>query len=105
MSKAVVEQLIAREDALIAALDGQDVAAIEEATRDMQGSVANLAATGGWNTNPELGARLIQALRLAEAANGRLNYLADRNRRKLDRLAALGGDPLPLSYQRAGRLG
>jgi hypothetical protein len=95
MSNAVVEELIAREDALIAALDGQDVAGIEDATRAMRDAIAGLAANGAWNTDPELGARLVQALRLAEAAAGRINYLADRNRRQLDRLAILGGDPLP----------
>ena len=104
MSEVAVDQLIAREDALIAALDGQDVEHIERATRDMRDAVASVAAAGGWRTAPELAARLAQALRLAGAAGGRLNYLADRNRRQLERLAAISGEALPTAYLRAGRL-
>jgi hypothetical protein len=103
MSGAAVEMLIAREEALIAALDGQNIAAIEGATRAMGDALAHVAAAGGWQTRPELGVRLVQALRLAEAARGRLNYLADRTRRQLDRLATMTGAPLPTTYRRAGR--
>ena len=100
MTLAAVDSLIAREEALIAALDGQDARAIEAATDAMRIVVTELASLGGWRAEPELGLRLSQALRLTEAAAGRLNYLADRNRRQLDRLATLTGDPLPSAYAR-----
>jgi len=102
MAAAAVDTLIAREEALIAALDGQDVRHIEAATNAMRDVVTELAGRGGWHAEPELGARLVQALRLTEAAAGRLNFLADRNRRQLDRLATLTGDPLPDAYARHG---
>lgn len=103
MSIAVVESLIAREEALIAALDGQDTHTIEAATAAMRDVVARLATQGGWHATPELGERLTQALRLTEAASGRLNYLADRTRRQLDRLATMTGEPLSSAYARTGR--
>lgn len=105
MMTQVVEQLVAREQALIAALDEQDLAKIERATSGIREAVTRLTATGGWRAEPELKERLVHALKLAQAASGRLNYLADRNRRQLDRLATLTGAPLPAAYGRSGRLG
>ncbi|NIJ08983.1 hypothetical protein FHS31_002613 [Sphingomonas vulcanisoli] len=104
MSAAALDTLIAREEALIAALDGQDVTQIESSTDAMRAALIELAAIGAWHNRVEVGERVIQAVKLAEAAKGRINFLADRNRRKLDRLATLTGAPLAPAYGRSGRL-
>lgn len=102
-SVSALDDLIAREEALIAALDGQDVGEIESSTEAMRASLMQVAAVGTWHDRAEIGARVMQAMRLAEAAKGRIHFLADRNRRQLDRLATLTGAPLPPAYGRSGR--
>ena len=104
MSIAALDTLIAREEALVAALDGQDVEQIESATEAMRIALIEVAAIGSWHDRAELGARVVQAVRLAEAAKGRVHYLADRNRRRLDTLAMLTGGGLPPAYGRSGQL-
>lgn len=105
MNQAALDALIAHEEALIAALDSQDIALIETSTSDMRDALTRVAAIGSWHDRGTVGERVVQAVRLAEAAKGRINYLADRNRRQLDRLATLTGAPLAAAYGRAGRLG
>lgn len=105
MTAAALDQLIAAEEIFISALDGEDIGAIEQAALTMRATLASVAASGAWNTNGETGARLVQAMRLAEAAGGRVNYLADRNRRRLDKLAQLSGAQRPQAYSRYGRFG
>ena len=104
MTVASLDRLIAREEALVAALDAFDVTELEQASIDLRDAIAEVTASGAWHAGPEVGGRVIQALRLAEAAGGRINHLADRNRRQLDRLATLTGAPLPQAYRRNGRL-
>lgn len=104
MTAAALEGLIAREEALVGALDAGDIGAIERETHGMAGMLAAVAATGGWRESPELSARIVQALRLAEAAGGRINYLADDNRRRIERLTTLAGRPRSEAYGRSGRL-
>lgn len=103
MTAVALDDLIAREEALVCALDSGDVGAIECATQEMGIALSMVAATGGWRAEPELGQRLVRALRLAEAAGGRINYLVDDNRRRMDRLIALAGQPRVEAYGRSGR--
>ena len=104
MAAIALEGLIAREEALIAALDAGDVGALENATQDMTRALVGVAAAGGWHESPELGMRLTQALRLAEATGARIHYLADDNRRRVSRLMTLSGRPRAEGYGRSGRL-
>lgn len=105
MPAAALDGLIAFEEALIAALDAGDLGGLEQAVHGLRGALSDLAAVGGWHAHPELKIRLSQALRLAEAAGGRVNYLADDNRRRIDRFAAIAGQPRAQAYGRTGRLG
>lgn len=104
MSHAALERMIARQEALSAALDGHDVAALERAASALNTAVQEVAASGGWHAGAELRGRLRLSLQLADAAKARINYLADRTRRRLDRLAALTGEPRTQAYGRTGRL-
>ena len=104
MTVAALETLIAQQEALIVALDSQDIVKIESSTEAMRDALVQVAAIGSWHDRAEIGARVIQAVKLAEAAKGRVNYLADRNRRQLDALATLTGAPLAPAYGRSGRL-
>lgn len=103
MSLAAVDGLIAREEALIAALDAGDAGQVGQAALDMRDALMTVAATGGWHGTAEVRERVLHALRLAEAAGGRVNYLADANRRRLDRLTSLAGQPRAETYGRSGR--
>ena len=105
MSSDALEGLIVRQEALVAALDAGDLGRLETAAQDMRGALTQVAAAGGWHVSPDLKLRLSQALRLAEAARGRVNYLADANRRRIDRFAAMAGQPRAQAYGRSGRFG
>lgn len=105
MTEAALEGLIERETALIAALDAGDIEGIERATHQMAGAVAAVASAGGWRESGHLRDRLIHALRLAEAAGGRINYLADDTRRRMELLHTLAGRPSAMAYARSGRFG
>ena len=48
---------------------------------------------------------LIHILKTAEAARGRVNALADQNRRDLEKLISLAGAPRAVAYRRSGKLG
>lgn len=90
--------------ALIAALDGRDADAVHAASRQVARAAQVLAGAGGWRERPGLRAELVRLLRTAEAARGRVNALADLNRRKLDTLTALAGHAPARAYGRSGKL-
>lgn len=103
MGVAALQTLIAREQALIAALDGQDVAAIEAAGAALCDAAVAVQAAGGWRDIPEIKSHLLTALAHADAARIRINYLADAASRRLDGLAALGVRlPSRTAYARKG---
>jgi ethanolamine utilization protein EutA (predicted chaperonin) len=97
-----VEMVIAGQAALIAALDAGDVAAIEAATATLGTVLAALRARGV--VGDEAGDRIDYALRQSDAARTRVNYLADRTRQRLDRLAARRGVTQSPVYTTRGRL-
>ncbi|RYD95475.1 MAG: hypothetical protein EOP61_19695 [Sphingomonadales bacterium] len=87
MNEAAIDRLIASSEALIAALDAQDIDAIEGALPAFGASVQALKSPGGWQRSPGFSARLEQALALADAARTRVRYLADRTQQHIDMLA------------------
>lgn len=105
MNQIAVDRLISASEALIAALDGHDVAAIEAALPAFGQCVADLKTPGGGLPSPGLPARLKQALALADAARARVRYLADRTQQRIDMLAAAAGrfDCTPATYGRPSR--
>ncbi len=104
MSAAVIDRLIDAEEALIAALDGDEADAIEQALTYFADAVDGLRGVAGWRDTPDVVTRVTHALQLADAARIRTAYLADRTRRQIARLAAIGQRPAALSYGRNGMM-
>ncbi len=101
MTEADIEGVIAVQASLIAALDAGDVSAIEAQTATLSRLLSAMRSSGAV-TGVSHG-RVEHALRQSDAARTRVNYLADRNRQKLDRLAERRGARRPATYNSAGR--
>lgn len=104
MSGAVLDRLIASEIALVAALDGDEPLAVEQALVGFADAIEALKGVAGWRDTPDVVTRVGHALQLAEAARIRTAYLADRTRRQIERLAAIGSRPAGLAYGRDGTM-
>jgi hypothetical protein len=101
MTETDIEGVIAAQAALIAALDAGDVAAIEGTTTTLSRLLLAIRSSGA-----PAGVRhdrVDHALRQTDAARARVNYLADRNRQRLDRLAERRGARRPSTYNSTGR--
>ena len=101
----IVDRLQAAQDALAAALEGGEVGAVIACNVEMAQALAEAQAIGGWRDRSHLRAAIVTLLASAERMAGRVNMLADDNRRRLDRLATATGAPRTQSYGRSGRLG
>ncbi len=99
-----IDALIASERALIAALDADDVAAIERTTTDYANVLRHVQGAGAGWAAPELRARIVEALRLADAARARVNLLVDRTRQRLTLLSRAAGREPGIGYRRDGRM-
>ncbi|QJU56883.1 hypothetical protein HL653_02925 [Sphingomonas sp. AP4-R1] len=104
MTAEALDALIEREAALVAALDAGDLGQIESLTHGMAGAIAAVASAGGWRERADLRDRVLQALRLSSEASGRINYLADDTRRRMERLHTLAGRTTSGAYGRSGRM-
>lgn len=105
MSEAALDSLVVSSEALIAALDANDIDAIEAALPALRRSVETLKSTGAQNWAPVLRARVEQALTVSDAARARIRYLSDRTQQRLDMLATAAGrfDCTPATYGRPAR--
>jgi hypothetical protein len=106
MSTASLEALVREQKALIAALDQDDVVAIERHTATVDEALVRIRS-GATRADDAKASLLVEEARtLADAARIRLNVLADMTGRRLTRLAAATGkgDAAP-TYGRTGRLG
>lgn len=105
MSEIVLDRLTHAAEGLIDALDKGNAQAVEEATRRFSDAIDTVRAVGGWHGSPEIIEKLQHAMKLADAARARVNYLADINRRRFDMLCKAAGLDSPASaYDRRGRL-
>ena len=104
MSDIALQQLSDAQAALNAALSTRDIDAIDTANAAIATAVENVRKAGGWRERPSLRDELIQILKSAEATRGQINALADRNRRRLDKLISLAGTPRATAYGRSGKL-
>lgn len=104
MSESALLQLSDAQTALSAALDARDVDALDAATAAVAAAVEEVRVAGGWREHAGLRDDLITVLKGAEDIRGRVNSLADGNRRKLDKLVSLAGTPRAISYGRSGKL-
>lgn len=102
MGSSDVEAVIAAQAALIAALDGGNVEAIEQTTAALSGLLVKIRAEGAVHDIDRH--RVDHALKQSDAARTRVNFLADRNRERIDRLAARRGIERRETYTKRGRL-
>lgn len=102
MRPRAIERLIDCQGALISALDAGDVSAVEDATQRV---VHALEAVRSETSATEDRPRFDYALRQAEAARGRVNFLTDRVSQRLERLTHQRGDRVTQTYTNAGKLG
>jgi hypothetical protein len=90
---------------LIEALDGDDPAALEAAVADLGEILEQMKSPGQWHPTPETIAMLTRALALAETARTRVNFLTDRNRRRMELLTnAVGAERRTPAYGSDGRM-
>ena len=105
MSTAPLEALIARQKALLAALDADDADAIARSTADVQDALIRIRALKPRFVSNDAHALAREAMALTEAARVRVNVLADMTPRRLARLAsATGKGRATQTYGRTGRL-
>jgi hypothetical protein len=90
MQLAILDRLTACHEALIRALDGDDLGAIEQATAALAEAVHE-ARKHDWHTAPDLKERLLNLAALAQAAQIRVNFLTDMIRRRVNAAAAVRG--------------
>lgn len=103
MPPSAIERLIDCQGALISALDAGDVNAVEDATARVARALDDVRAEGKATTNDR--PQFDYALRQAEAARGRVNFLTDRVSQRLERLTHQRGDRVTHTYTNAGKLG
>ena len=97
MQLAILDTLAKSHEALIRALDGDDLAAIEKATAALAEAVHE-ARRHDWHSAPDLKERLLSLAALAQAAQIRVNFLTDMIRRRVDAAAALRGAQPQMTY-------
>ena len=103
MSLAVLDRLASCHEALIRALDGNDLHAIESATLGLADAIASARARQDWAATPDVRERLLSLAALAQAAQIRVNFLTDTIRRRVNAMAALRGTEPAMTYQPHGR--
>jgi hypothetical protein len=103
MNLVVLDRLASCHEALIRALDGNDLDAIESATLALADAVASARAQREWASTPAVKERLLSLAALAQAAQIRVNFLTDTIRRRVNALAALSGSEPTMTYHPAAR--
>lgn len=105
MSELALNRLTGAAEGLIDALDRGDAQAVEEATRQFSDAIDAVRAIGGWHATPTIVEKLQHAMKLADTARARVNYLADINRRRFEMLCKAAGLDAPSNaYDRRGRV-
>ena len=102
MQLAILDTLARSHEALIRALDGDDLGEIEQATASLAEAVHE-ARRHDWHSTPDLKERLLSLAALAQAAQIRVNFLTDTIRRRVNAMAALRGSEPAMTYQPQGR--
>ena len=97
MQLAILDALARSHEALIRALDGDNLGEIEQATASLAEAVHE-ARRHDWHSTPDLKERLLSLAALAQAAQIRVNFLTDMIRRRVDAAAALRGAQPQMTY-------
>lgn len=93
-----VESIIETQAALMNAIDARDVARIEQTTKDLARAIEQVRHRGAIIAGEKLKADLGYALKQTEALRARVNFMALRNREKLEKLEQMRGAALPHVY-------
>lgn len=102
MSQDQLQAMEAAHEALLAALDANDTAAIDAAVSAFGDSVRALREAAE-PLGPDAAARARELRRRLDQAQMRVNFLTDMARRRLDRLGEMGGRGQVAVYAREGR--
>jgi hypothetical protein len=98
---SALDQVIICQRDLLTALDARDVVALESAAAALAVAVSLAKAEGPAEHDLNARDQIDYSLKQNEAARIRVNYLADWNRQKIDRLAELRGLPAPYPKRRS----
>jgi hypothetical protein len=98
MSVIALDTLIERQAALIAALDGHDVAAIERATSALADAICTLQRSDVWRDDKAVHAKIDHGLKQTTAASIRVNALSHWTRQRIDQLSDLRGGNISSIY-------
>lgn len=98
MSAAVLRQMEECQEALVRAIDGDDIDALEQSIEMLRQTAEAARGMGGWQDEPEVRERAARIRTLAHAAMMRVNFLTDITRQRLETLAALRGRPAVHHY-------
>lgn len=97
MSTRSLERLEDCQQGLIAALDGNDLEALEQSIAGLGEAIAIVRHEGAWHDQPDVVQRASRISVLAEAARVRVNFLTDMTQRRLDQISTLRGQG-PATY-------
>ncbi len=100
MNEAAFARLEASSQALIDALDSRSVDRLEAAVAEYRAAFEGVRDQIDDADKERLRARLTHMLRLADAAQMRVNFLTDGNTRRLHAVQAARGAPVPATYAR-----
>ena len=100
MTLDLLGRLEAAHEALIAALDGNDVGALEQSVERLHTAILAVRAQGGWRELQGIKERVLRIVQLAEAARVRVNFLTDLTNERLQMLAAARGEASAAPYRR-----
>ena len=93
-----VESIIEIQAALMDAIDTRDIARIEQATKELAQAVAHVRQRGAILAGDKLRSDVGYALKQTEALKTRVNYMALRNREKIEKLDQMRGAAVPHVY-------
>lgn len=95
---SAVESIIEIQAALMDAFDARDIVRIEQATKDLARAVAQVRQRGAILAGDKLRSDVGYALKQTEALKTRVNYMALRNREKMEKLDQMRGAAAPHVY-------
>lgn len=99
MSLQILDRLASSHEALIVALDANDLAGIEQATTALAEAVEAARGIDAAAQGAGFKSRLSSLAVLAQAAQMRVNFLTDSVRRRVDTLAVAAGRPPAMTYR------
>lgn len=95
---SAIESIIEIQAGLMDAIDARDVGRIEQATKDLARAIGQVRHRGAMVVGEKLHADLGYALKQTEALRTRVNFMALRNRERMERLDQMRGAAVPHVY-------